>query len=130
MKQKTICLIKGNPKYWINISDKFYKDIKLVVQSCGFNFVTSESEQFVQAPDADMYILFSRGCGRARFIQDPIAYIGCGNSERNGHPNAKNIWLVSDGDNTSSGDTTQRSMIAHWTLTNINKRLLRQWLLK
>ena len=125
--QKTICLIKGDPKYKIDLSDIFYKDIAKLIHNQGYKFISSESEAFIKAPNADAYILFSRGGTRGKWITEPKIYIGAPDHYKE-HGNIKDLNIVSIGDKTFNGDESKASLESHWSLSKKDQEKIEQWL--
>ncbi len=125
--QKTICLIKGNPKYKIDSSDRFYKDITKLIYNQGYKFISSESEAFTKAPKADAYILFSRGGTRGKWITEPKIYIGAPDHHKE-HGSAKDLNIVSVGDETFNGDKSKASLESHWSLSKKDQDKIERWL--
>ena len=129
--KKLIVLVRGNPKYKISTSDKFYKDIENIVKEHGFGFKAVESTSSKSIPSADGYILFSRGGYFGQWLKAPKAYIGAPDYYKKDKTNYKKINLVNPGDLTSVEKSfTQNSLKQHWTLNNKMKEELKNWLRK
>jgi len=115
---RTLILIKGNPKYWLNISQKFYNDIKQVFKD--FKIIEIESDiissNIPKTTPNDIILGFSRGCGYAKRLKHQgykgiFVGIGCSKYE------PQDYQLKNPNDKTDTGDMSQGSLKAHWTLT-------------
>lgn len=78
--KKTAVIVKGNPKLidGNTKADVFYNELKIFLESLGFEVSFDVGEPFTQPQNADVWIGHSRGADRLRFALPAIITIGIG----------------------------------------------------
>jgi hypothetical protein len=122
-----IVVVRGNKKYEIGISKKFYNDIKKIVEKVGYSIKFVDPIAYTPLPKAKAYIVFSKGGSRGKWIKKPTAYLGAPDHFQS-FKNPEDINLLTPGDKTHLGDLSKTSLEKHWTLLPENAKKLEKWL--
>lgn len=137
-QNKDSLIIKGNPNKQFNkeTTKKFYNDLESILKSKNFKvkFIESDKKITDQVDDVMKYktiIVFSRGGLFPKIIRTAfdkrkeinIIGIGCDDYARgNKH---FNLSLTNPNDKVLEDDFSNKSLKAHWTLTNEMKNKIR-----
>lgn len=133
MRQTTIVIIKGNPRYITNNvrADRFYEDLRSFFTTLDCQVLFDAGEPYTLPLQADMWVGHSRGADRLRFAPKGTTAVGIGVPLTDTPPNFPIINHSKDEMCTrvyKKGDVYDDTY--HYTLTNEMKEKLSEIIFK
>lgn len=128
LEESNLILIKGNPKYELPESKRFYDHFKNIAKQNNLNYNEYSSDihssKIQPINKNDIVIGFSRGGFYADKLKNSFGakgkFINIGANDYSG----ADYYLKHPSDNTASGNIDSKSLKSHWTLTNKMKKNL------
>jgi hypothetical protein len=132
MRQKTVVIIKGNPRYIANNerADRFYEDLHSFFSDLNYQVFFDAGEPYTIPSKADLWVGHSRGADRLRFAPKGTVIVGIGVPPTE---DSVDFPIINHPDDEMAAHACKEEVINdthHYTLTEEMKEKLRKIVLQ